>query len=326
MDGDWPVEGIGLPHIAHDGGPVAHLPAVVEGKILHQIPGQIGFAGDAPDHGPGPVAGDQVAPVLLQFRDAHPGAEISPGAHEAGRQALLDQIPQPLVGRVEIFRPHAGVLGLPREALLVGPARIEGRHVGIEAGDDLDDGEAFFRPVRGEALDIGRPVQPVAESHPPGVAEPEKRRAVAMFQKAMVRRNPQGAVEIEGVGSGVRDHLDRAGDAVEAGILRMGTLAAEAVRAGDRGGIPDFPDIAAVPERRHPQRPALRIEEDDVERHLVEGIAAGLSGRERYFQGNVRLGAQGRGRSLGFFHQQIFSRFCSSDQSQGVNFIFRLFQ
>ena len=54
--------------------------------------GQVRFAGSTPNHGQCTVARDEVAPMRLRFFNPHPWKEITPGAHDARREALLGQI------------------------------------------------------------------------------------------------------------------------------------------------------------------------------------------------------------------------------------------
>ena len=55
------------------------------------------------------------------------------------------------------------VVRLPREPGLVGAALVEGGHIGIEPGDDLDDVEALRAAVGGEGLEIVGPFEPLRQ-------------------------------------------------------------------------------------------------------------------------------------------------------------------
>ena len=109
-----------------------------------------------------------------------------------GHEALIDQVQETLVGFVEVFGPDAGVVLFPREARLVGPSRVEGRHVGVQPGDDLDHVEAFGLPIGGKLLKLRGPMEPLAEPHPPGIGQPEKRRAVQVLEMPAGRRRREG--------------------------------------------------------------------------------------------------------------------------------------
>ena len=54
---------------------------------------------------------------------------------------------------------------------------------GIKPGDDLNDIETFLFAVGSERFEFIRPMQPMAKSHPPGIAQPEKWRAVRVLQE-----------------------------------------------------------------------------------------------------------------------------------------------
>ena len=45
--------------------------------------------------------------MLFHLFDAHPGHVMAPGAEDAGREALIDEICEALVRRIEIFRANA---------------------------------------------------------------------------------------------------------------------------------------------------------------------------------------------------------------------------
>jgi hypothetical protein len=105
VDRDGTVERIRCLQVADDLRPALDHRAVVLGEILREIPRQVGLAGGAPDHGPGAVAGDEVAPVGLELVLGHPVHEPAPGADEAGGDALRDEMGEAFVGPVEILRP-----------------------------------------------------------------------------------------------------------------------------------------------------------------------------------------------------------------------------
>jgi hypothetical protein len=95
------------------------------------------------------------------------------------------------VGHIEVGRVDPSEALFPGEACFVASAVVERLHVWIETRDDLDDGEALGDSVSSELLKLVRPVQPATKTHPPGIAEPEKGRAVAMLKMAAVSGNAQ---------------------------------------------------------------------------------------------------------------------------------------
>src|SRR5438477_1526044 len=195
------------------------LRAIIVRKTFRQIPGQIGFTRRAPDHRPATVTRNEIPPMFLQFLHAHPRHEISPRPDNARRETFIDQITEALVCRIEIVRPNPRVIGLPRVARLIRAARIERKHVGIKAGYDLDNIEAFGSPVCGEFLKLLGPAQPMAEAHPPGVAQPEEWRAVGVLEVSFVWRDSDLAVAKQRVLSAVCADLECALNSVQTRIV-----------------------------------------------------------------------------------------------------------
>ena len=120
--------------------------------------------------------------------DAHPLDEVAPAADHAGGEAAAHEVLHADVRHVEVGGVDAGVVLFPGEAGFVGAARVERGHIRVEAGHDLDDGEALGGAVGGELLEIVRPVEAPAEPHPPGVGKPEEGNAVGVFEMAAVGR------------------------------------------------------------------------------------------------------------------------------------------
>ena len=135
----------------------AHVPAhlrpaaFLDPGILLLCPREIirhgALARQAPDYRIGAPASDNVSPMLLQFRHAHPGQEIAPAAHNARNQAPLDDILDSRIGGVEVSRVNTRIALLPGKAGLVCSARVKRRHVRVEPGDNLDNTEALSHAV-----------------------------------------------------------------------------------------------------------------------------------------------------------------------------------
>ena len=193
------MKGIDAAHVPAQLGPAPLLEGRVLGFRLREVIRHGTFAGQAPDHGIGSPAGDQVPPVLLQFGHAHPGQEIAPTGDDARRQAMLDQILNPQIGRIEVPRIDAGVVRLPGEPRFVRAARVKRRHVGIESCDNLDYREALVHAVGHQGLKVFRPAQAATQAHPPGVRQPEKRLTVLVLEVQPIARYAHRAVSTERV-------------------------------------------------------------------------------------------------------------------------------
>src|SRR5437588_5524370 len=203
--------------------------------------------------------------MLLRSFDAHPGHEITPRADNARHEALLHQIEQAFIRRIEVFGPDARVIGLPRVACLVRAARIEREHVGIKPGDDLNDIEPFFLTVSRKLLEFIRKMQAMAQSHPPGVAEPEEWRAVGVFEKSFVGSHAYRAMHVERILAGVWFDLNAADDVMKTLVTRIRAFTVESMRPGDGRRIARLPEIGSGPECRHTKFAALWVNEDHVE-------------------------------------------------------------
>ena len=259
MDRHQAVERIRLAKVANHVRPSLPLPLGFRRPVPGQVERHRAFARRAPDDRQRSPPRDQVPPVLFHLLLAQPRQVIAPGTHHAGHQPLLDQLENAAVRQVKILRADAGVVGFPGEAGLVGAARVEGRHVRIQAGDDLNHGKALGTPVVGQLLKLVRPVQPVTEPHPPRVAEPEERRAVGVFKVPPVGRHADRAVPVQRVLAAIGLNVQRAFDAVQARILRITARGAPAMQARLRRRVTDFPDSRRRPRTRarsSPSRPA----------------------------------------------------------------------
>ena len=116
---------------------------------------------------------------------------------------MLDQILNPQIGRIEVPRIDAGVVRLPGEPRFVRASRVKRRHVGIEPGDNLDYREALPDAVGHQRLKVLRPAQAAAQSHPPGVPQPEERLPVLVLEVQVIARYAHRAVLTERVIAGI---------------------------------------------------------------------------------------------------------------------------
>src|SRR5580658_1172455 len=105
--------------------------------------------------------------MLLGLRNAHAGNEVAPEADYAGRKAVVRQVLNADVRHIEVCGVDAREILFPREACSVGPTRIEGLHVRVETGHDLDDGETFLHSVGSQRFETVWPTEPPAQAHPP---------------------------------------------------------------------------------------------------------------------------------------------------------------
>src|SRR5439155_836695 len=125
-------------------------------------------------------------------------------------ETLLDEVVQALVGSIEILRPDLRVICGPRITGLVRTARIEWEHIGIKSGDDLDDIKPFSFPISGQFLEFVSPTQAVAQTHPPGITEPEERRAIKIFDVSFVRCHANWPMAKQRIVPHIRPDLDAA--------------------------------------------------------------------------------------------------------------------
>ena len=255
---------------------------------------------------------------------------ISPGTDDARNKALLHQVRDPLVGSVEVLGPDPRVILLPTETGFVHSARVEGRHVGIQASHNLDHAETLGLAVRGQLLKIVRPMKSLAEPHPPGVTQPEKRRLVHVFEMPSVGCDLNGSVKQQRVVAGVRLDGHLAGLVVQRGVFGLGTVSSPPVRAGQRRGIADLPHLSPGPERRDSQCLLRRCLEYDVQLHVVKRIAIVVRRRKSNLHHPIRLracddrlarphaewqGRQGHAHSQCSRHRQSAARSISRESS-----------
>ena len=131
--------------------------------------------------------------MLLHAMRAQPGKMVSPGADDARDKSLVNQAENPLVRLVEILGTDTGIILLPGEACFIGPARIEGRHVGVQSGHDLNHTEALGLTVGSQLPEFLWPMEPLAKSHPPRIPQPEERRPIQVLKVPSVGGDSHGA-------------------------------------------------------------------------------------------------------------------------------------
>jgi hypothetical protein len=180
------------------------------------------------------------------------------------------------VGSIEVFRLDARVELFPRLPGVAQPAFVEGRHVRIKPGDDLDDGEALVAPVGAELLKLLRPLKPLHQAHPPRITKPEERRAIRVREVAAIIRHANRAMPEERVGAGVSRHADLAADTVQGGVGRVAALRAVTMCARQRRGVAHAPGLATRPEGWHAQQTPVRRGEHRVQRDQIERIGVVL--------------------------------------------------
>ena len=157
MDGDGMMMRIGGAHIAREFGQAMLLCFRILLLGFGKVVGHGAFSGQAPDHRIRAPASDQIAPMLLDLGHAHARNEVSPEADNAGGKPMVRQVLNADVRHIEVRRVDAGEIGLPWISRFVGAAWIEGLHVGIESGHDLDHGESLLHAIGGQRLKAIRP-------------------------------------------------------------------------------------------------------------------------------------------------------------------------
>ena len=88
------------------------------------------------------------------------------------------------------FPQGHGDVRLPlRKAGLVRASSVKRWHVGVQARNDLNDGEPLGHPVGRQFLEVFRPTQPATQSHPPSISQPEEGCTVFVLEVPAVRRH-----------------------------------------------------------------------------------------------------------------------------------------
>jgi hypothetical protein len=168
------------------------------------------------------------------------------------------------------------------------PPRLEHGFVGVGAAHDLDGREALGPAVGGKFLKT-LPGHPLAEIFPPGVGQPEERRAVGVFEMSVIVGDADRPVPEERIVIAAGNDVDRAFDAVESWVASVRALERPGVRASHVGGVADDPGVAAGPEGRHMQAGAVGRGDDRVEFKINEGIFVRLVRDDPDLRDAVRL-------------------------------------
>ena len=192
------VDGHGsVPRVQGAGGPGHDRPARgqargVGGRLGQEqlvIPGQRRLARDDPDDRHRSVARHELPPMCRHHARARVVQVVAPRPHDAGHETRLEDDPEPPVGRVEVGRPRRPPARLPREAAHRFPARLELAHLGQRPDHELDQreplGHALLRQLpQLRIADAGR------ERVPPGIAQPQERRAVLVLEVSTTGGHP----------------------------------------------------------------------------------------------------------------------------------------
>ncbi len=268
---------------ARDVGPGLLQLADIAGLVLGEVVGHRPLAGQAPDHRPGAVAGDEVAPMRRHPLLAHEQQVIAPAAEDAGHDALFDEVLEAAVGGLEEAGIDARVAFEPQAAAGIGVAAVEGRRIGLEADDDLRDGKPCSKPLRRQRLEAVGPGNALAGQHPPGVGKPVERRAVGMLEYAACPRRcaPGRGGRADWPRRRRRRHLHDRLAPGETGIAAIAAFGREPPGAGRRQCDAEAPDTAAIPVSGDTQHLAARPRRHGGKHHLAPGIAAVAIALER---------------------------------------------
>lgn len=150
------------------------------------------FPGQDPHDGIGTITRNQIAPVALDSVRSellHAVAVTpSPCADNCRDNTSVNQKLKPPVRKVKILGiDYAHILRQIRLPSLVFQAGRKEVLIGIGTADDVDHIEAFRFSVGGQFLKP-LPDHPLTETFPPGVRQPQKWRAVSMFEVTLARR------------------------------------------------------------------------------------------------------------------------------------------
>ena len=161
----------------------------------------------------GCISGNEIAPVALESLDARHLHRVAvgaaPGPYQSRQESPIHEMFETTIRVVEVLRIEVREFAVPiHHPTLVCPAGIEGLFVWIGPADDLHRVEPL-RPAIGAQFLESLPAQTLAQSLPPSVGEPEKRCAVSVLKVALVCRDLQGAVFVQGVVTGVGCDLYR---------------------------------------------------------------------------------------------------------------------
>ena len=145
--------------------------------------------------------------MLFDLGHPHARNEVSPKADYTGGEALIGEVLHAHVGHIEVRRVYTSKIRLPWKARFIGAASIEGLHVGIQAGHDLDNRETLLHAIGCQRLKAIWPAKAFAQTHPPGIPEPEERSSVGMLKVAPIFCDFERTVFVVGVLAGVRLHI-----------------------------------------------------------------------------------------------------------------------
>src|SRR6185369_6163259 len=158
------------------------------------------LAGQAPYDRHGSPSSNHVPPMLVHFFDAHCREMIAPGTHDARHEPVFYQILHTLIGKIEVFGVDTSVVVFPRVTRLIHAAGIEwgrtaARVFRIQPRGNLNYRITLLYAVFGQSMEIGRPPEALAKRKPPGVPQPEERRAVLMLEVTKVAADTHRTVK-----------------------------------------------------------------------------------------------------------------------------------
>ncbi len=194
MDGHEVAERVDLVHVSRYLRPASTLQCRILLAGLRQIIRHGSLAGNAPHHRKRAVPCHDVPPEPLDLLDADLRKVVSPHANDTRHQTGFYEVAELEICMVEKRRVDPCKLVAKREPCLIPSTRVPRVHIRERPGDDLDHVESFRDPVGCQHLEPARPIEPLGQTHPPGVAQPEKRCPVGMYEMTFVLRNTQSAV------------------------------------------------------------------------------------------------------------------------------------
>ncbi len=154
----------------------------------------------------------------------------------------------------------------------------------------MGQGETLGFAVGGQGLEILRPTHPPTESHPPGVAQPEERRAVLVPEVGAILSDAQPAAAIKRVRFTFQNWVDLQHPdlSMQSSVIRVAAPAVERILPWLYGGETYPPLLSSGPESRHLPSPT-RPFKDNIHFQIVKRVGVHPCGSKAEFNHPIRI-------------------------------------